>query len=116
MLKELGWYRFVTTLKNTQEIKKNMDDGDILYAVAKVDRRKSRGKKSKKENFIIDKLSIFKSKLHSPNYYLCKDDIKKLFIDLSKTAITLPDLYDGQNLPKQWFELLIDAQGKFLYI
>ena len=39
------------------------------------------------------------------------DDIRKLFIDHSKTAITLPDLYEGQDLPKQWLELLIDGQG-----
>ncbi len=41
------------------------------------------------------------------------DDIKKLFIDHSKTAISLPDLYDGQDLSKQWLELLIDGHGKF---
>jgi hypothetical protein len=41
------------------------------------------------------------------------DDISKLFIDHSKTAIILPDLYDGQDLSKQWLELLIDGQGKF---
>ena len=41
------------------------------------------------------------------------DDIQKLFIDHSKTAITLPDLYEGQDLSKQWVELLIDGQGKF---
>ncbi|CAF4381848.1 unnamed protein product, partial [Rotaria magnacalcarata] len=38
------------------------------------------------------------------------DDIRKLFIDLSKTAITLPDIYEGQDLSKQWLELLIDGQ------
>ncbi|UJR09047.1 hypothetical protein I4U23_013295 [Adineta vaga] len=38
------------------------------------------------------------------------DDIKKLFIDHSKTAISLPDLYEGQDLSKQWLELLIDGQ------
>ncbi len=41
------------------------------------------------------------------------DDIRKLFIDHSKTAISLPDLYEDQDLAKQWLELLIDGQGKF---
>jgi len=40
------------------------------------------------------------------------DDIQKLFIDYSKTAITLPDIYDGQDLSKQWTELLIESHGK----
>ncbi len=40
------------------------------------------------------------------------DDIKKLFIDHSKTAISLPDLYEGQDLSKQWLDLLIDGHGK----
>ena len=39
------------------------------------------------------------------------DEIGKLFIDLSKTAISLPDLYEGQDLYKQWLELLIDSQS-----
>ena len=40
------------------------------------------------------------------------DDVRKLFIDHSKTAISLPDLYEGQDFAKQWLELLIDGQGK----
>ncbi len=40
------------------------------------------------------------------------DDIKNLFIDHSKTAISLPDLYEGQNLSKQWLELLVDGHGE----
>ncbi|CAF0773012.1 unnamed protein product [Adineta steineri] len=44
------------------------------------------------------------------HFKLVLDDIKKLFIDHSKTAISLPDLYDGQDLSKQWLDLLIDGQ------
>jgi len=44
------------------------------------------------------------------------DDIRKLFIDHSKTAISLPDLYDGQDLSKQWLELLLDSQGRILFV
>ncbi|CAF3669246.1 unnamed protein product [Rotaria socialis] len=44
------------------------------------------------------------------HFKLIFDDIRKLFIDLSKTAISLPDLYEGQDLSKQWLELLIDGQ------
>jgi hypothetical protein len=40
------------------------------------------------------------------------DDISKLFIDHSKTAVSLPDLYESQDLSKQWLELLIDGQGR----
>ena len=36
------------------------------------------------------------------------------FIDHSKTAITLPYLYEGQDLSKQWTELLIDSHGKII--
>ncbi len=43
------------------------------------------------------------------------DDIRKLFIDHSKTAISLPDLYEGQDLAKQWLELLIEGQGKYYF-
>jgi hypothetical protein len=39
-------------------------------------------------------------------------DIQKLFIDYSKTAITLPDIYNGQDLSKQWTELLINSHSK----
>ena len=44
------------------------------------------------------------------------DDIRKLFIDHSKTALSLPDLYDGQDLTKQWLELLLDSQGKLFFL
>ncbi len=44
------------------------------------------------------------------------DDIRKLFIDHSKTAISLPDLYEGQDLAKQLLELLIDGQGKSSFL
>ncbi len=40
------------------------------------------------------------------------DDIKNLFIDHSKTAISLPNLYEGQDLSKQWLELLVDGHGE----
>ena len=40
------------------------------------------------------------------------DDIKKLFLDHSKTAISLPNLYEGQDISKQWLELLVDSHGK----
>ncbi|CAF3853159.1 unnamed protein product [Rotaria sp. Silwood1] len=42
------------------------------------------------------------------------EDIKKLFIDHSKTAISLPDLYEGQDLSKQWLELLIGGHNNQL--
>ena len=38
------------------------------------------------------------------------DEMQKLFVDHSKTAISLPDLYDGQDLTKQWMALLLDGQ------
>ena len=38
--------------------------------------------------------------------------MQKLFVDHSKTAICLPDLYDGQDLTKQWMALLLDGQGR----
>ncbi|CAF0967414.1 unnamed protein product [Rotaria sp. Silwood1] len=44
------------------------------------------------------------------HFKLVLEDIRKLFIDHTKTAISLPDLYDGQDLSKQWLELLIDGQ------
>jgi ubiquitin conjugation factor E4 A len=44
------------------------------------------------------------------HFKLVLDDIRKLFIDHSKTAISLPDLYEGQDLAKQLLELLIDGQ------
>ncbi len=40
------------------------------------------------------------------------DDIKNLFLDHSKTAISLPNLYEGQDLSKQWLELLVDSHGE----
>ncbi len=43
------------------------------------------------------------------------EDIRKLFIDHSKTAISLPDLYEGQDLSKQWLDLLLDSQGNSTY-
>lgn len=46
------------------------------------------------------------------HFKMVLDSIQKLFIDHSKTAISLPDLYEGQDLAKQWLELLIDGQGK----
>ncbi|UJR37169.1 hypothetical protein I4U23_029878 [Adineta vaga] len=42
------------------------------------------------------------------------NDLRKLFIDHSKTAITLPDIYDGQNLSKQWLELLVESRDNKL--
>ncbi|CAF0807326.1 unnamed protein product [Adineta ricciae] len=38
------------------------------------------------------------------------DEIKQLFVNHSKTAISLPDLYDRQDLSKQWLDLLLDGQ------
>ncbi|CAF2873145.1 unnamed protein product [Rotaria sp. Silwood2] len=46
------------------------------------------------------------------HFQLILDDIQKLFIDHSKTAITLPSMYDNQDLSKQWIELLIESNGK----
>lgn len=36
-------------------------------------------------------------------------DIQSLFIEHCKTALKLPDLYEGQDLSKQWFDLLIES-------
>jgi hypothetical protein len=38
--------------------------------------------------------------------------MQTLFINHCKTAMSLPDLYDGQDLARQWLDLLIDSLGK----
>ncbi|CAM4797139.1 unnamed protein product [Rotaria magnacalcarata] len=43
-------------------------------------------------------------------------DIQKLFIDHSKTAITLPSMYPDQQLSKQWIDLLIESQNNSLLL
>ncbi|CAF4424049.1 unnamed protein product [Rotaria sp. Silwood2] len=48
------------------------------------------------------------------HFQLILDDIQKLFIDHSKTAITLPSMYDDQDLSKQWIELLIESNDNAL--
>lgn len=35
-----------------------------------------------------------------------------MLIDYSKTAVTTPDMYHGQDLPKQYAELLIESNSK----
>ncbi|CAF2581067.1 unnamed protein product [Rotaria sp. Silwood2] len=48
------------------------------------------------------------------HFKLVFEDIRKLFIDHTKTAISLPDLYENQDLSKQWLELLIEGQENSL--
>jgi hypothetical protein len=40
------------------------------------------------------------------------NDTQQLFIDHSKTAITLSGMYDKQDLSKQWAALLAESIGK----
>ncbi|CAF3323387.1 unnamed protein product [Rotaria socialis] len=42
--------------------------------------------------------------------------MQKLFIDHSKTAITLPSMYPDQQLSKQWIDLLIESQNNSLLL
>ena len=53
--------------------------------------------------------SIFSLKNHFNEVFI---EIQSLLIEHCKTALNLPDLYDGQNLSKQWFDLLVESVGK----
>ncbi|CAF1260110.1 unnamed protein product [Adineta steineri] len=53
--------------------------------------------------------------LRERNYFqIIFDDIQKLLIDHSTTAILLPDMYNDQDLSKQWLELLIASHDNSL--
>ncbi|CAF0830173.1 unnamed protein product [Rotaria sordida] len=68
------------------------------------------------ENRCLHYLSgCYQRLLRQRDYFqLILDDIQKLFIDHSKTAITLPSMYDDQDLSKQWIELLIESNDNSL--
>lgn len=62
--------------------------------------------------FVLSYFQLILKFIFQDNFKSVLDDIRKLLINLSKTAISLPDLYEGQDLSKQWLELLVDSQGK----
>lgn len=36
----------------------------------------------------------------------------QLFVDHLKTALTVPEIYEGQDMSQQWLDVLIDSIGK----